>query len=217
MPRFAAFMAGFDDGGGAPPPPAGGPTQQVLPGIGMTAQEETNWCWAAVTQSVLDYLRRRRQSQENIATDHAHRNGKAYSCAPPRRKETLGGACGDGDCTGSCNDAHILRVVLHEQGCLKALLSEDEAPSFAEIRGEIDAGRPVPCRVQWAGDGGGHFVIVSGWTIDGDGIERVHVLDPATNEGGRTIVERIWAHADFVAAYELSGFVGQVNYSYQVG
>jgi hypothetical protein len=217
MPRFADFMAGLDDGDGGPPPPAAGPTQRVLPGLGMIAQEETNWCWAAVTQSVLGYVHQLNQSQENIATDHAHRNGKPYTCAPPRRKQVLGGACGNGDCAGSCNDAHILRVVLHEQGCLKAPLSEDGPPSFGAIRAEIDAGRPVPCRIQWGGDGGGHFVIVSGWSVDGDGIERVHVLDPATNEGGRAIVERIMAHDDFVAAYELSGFVGQVNYSYQVG
>lgn len=215
MRRFPTFMAAQEAGGDAPGGFAGGPTQGTLPSLAMDGQEETNWCWSAVTQAVLAFRLSRQVSQQDIATEHAVRSGKAYTCAPPHRKKTAGGQCADTACLGSCNDAHILRVVLAEHGCFHSTVSNESAPSFTQIRAEVNAGRPLPCRVQW-NIGGGHFIIVAGWSVGADGIERVHVLDPASNEGGEAIIERRIPYSTFVGDYELSGLTGHINYSYRV-
>lgn len=212
LPEFLGPLAA----GGSPPDGFdGGPTRRSLPGLAMTGQEETNWCWSAVTQAVLGFLRGAAPSQEAVASDHARHSGKLYTCAPPERKKTAGRACADVACQASCNDAHILRVVLNEQGCFDSVISANSPPTFQQIQTEIDAGRPVPCRIQW-NVGGGHFIIVSGWTVGADGIERVHVLDPASNEGAKSIVEQVMPHISFATAYEQSGVTGTVNYSYRV-
>jgi hypothetical protein len=212
LPRFLELT---ESGGNGLRGVAGAPASYVLHSLRMAGQEETNWCWSAVTQAVLLFLRGKALTQEEIASEHARQSGKPYVCGPPNRKKTLGGNCSDAACHGSCNDAHILRIVLKEQGCYGGLLSSDAAPSFAQIQAEIDSGRPVACRIHWSG-GGGHFVLVSGWTIGADGVERVHILDPAANEGGRAIVERILPLTSFAQAYTQSGVAGRVNYSYKV-
>lgn len=217
MARLPQFLAAPESGGGPLPGHAGAPSTNVVPGLALVGQEETNWCWSAVTQAILRYRRGTARTQEQIATEHAARSGKPYTCAPPERKKAAGRACADVACQATCNDAHILRVVLAEQGCFEATLTSGSAPSFQLIRDEIDARRPVPCRVQWSGaGGGGHFIIVSGWTIGADGVERVHVLDPAANEGGRSIAERIMPWTTFAGAYVQSGVSGKINFSYRV-
>jgi hypothetical protein len=189
--------------------------QTALPGVRMSGQEEVNWCWSAVTQAIMLSRQQRTLSQQDIAGEHARRSGKAHSCEPPHRRQTSGQECADDSCQASCNDAHILRIIMGEQGCFNVVLSEGSAPSFDEIKGEIDGDKPVACRVQWNA-GGGHFILVSGWTIGADGKERVHILDPASNEGGQSIVERVLPYATFATAYSQSGLTGWINYSYSV-
>jgi hypothetical protein len=48
--------------------------------------------------------------------------------------------------------------------------------SFAQVQQTLAAGRPVCARIGWL-QGGGHFVAISGWSIQG-GIQRVNVEDP---------------------------------------
>lgn len=213
MPTLPAFMSPIEAGGG-PAGFAGAPRKRVLPNLVMAGQEETNWCWSAVAQAVIAFVNGASPSQEEIATEHARRSGRR-PCSPPERKKSLGGACADQGCAGCCNDAHILRIVLDQHGRFRALLSEEAAPSFEQIQAEIDAGRPVPCRIQWL-QGGGHFVLVAGWTVGVDGGEYVHVLDPASNEGGKAIVENVMPLSAFADAYRQSGLTGYVNYSYRV-
>ena len=213
MPSFPSFMAPLEAGAPAPGV-AGAPEQAKLDALVMSGQEEVNWCWAAVTQAVLKFRHGREISQEDIASDHARRTGKKYLCAAPHRRKVLGGACGDGSCTGSCNDNHLLRIVLAEQGCLRDVLTAKAAPSFDAVRAEIDSGRPLACRVQWQPTGG-HFILVSGWSIGADRARRVHVLDPASNQGGKTIAERILPYDTFASGYTQSGLRGRINYSYR--
>jgi hypothetical protein len=186
-----------------------------LAGLEMWGQEEANWCWSAVTHTVMHHFGTRGHTQEAIATDHLTNSGRIVQCVPPERQKFNNASCADGGCLAYCNDPHILRLVLAEQGRLDRVLSSSRAPSFAEIRDEIDADRPLPCRVQWNA-GGGHFIIVSGWTIDANGTERVHVLDPSANEAARAIGERVIDYAEFAARYTLSGNVGRINFSYRV-
>jgi hypothetical protein len=214
MPSFPDFMAPLEGGGAPPADSAGSLAQRILP-VEMTPQEETNWCWSAVTQAVLRFVHTRQVEQHAIATAHVRTTGKTYSCdQPKRRKQTPGKRCGDANCGGACNDAHFLRLVLREQGCFAATLTQG-APTFAQIQAEIDNQRPLPCRIQWR-PLGGHFVLVTGWLIGADGVERVRVLDPAANEGSAAIVERTLSHQAFTTQYRGTLGTGYVNYSYRV-
>lgn len=215
VPSFPEFMAPIESGGG-PAGVAGEPRQRRLDGLAMLGQEEDNWCWSAVTQAILNFVHGRGLSQQDIASEHARRTGKSFVCVPPHRKKIAKGACGDGRCTGSCNDNHFLRIIMAEHRCFRDILTAEAAPTFSQFRDEIDAGRPVACRLQWRRPRGGHFVLVTGWTVGADQVERVHVLDPASNEGGRQIVERILPHSSFVSGYTQSGLTGDVNFSYRV-
>jgi hypothetical protein len=203
--RFAAQM-----GGGAP-----APGQKVLANVAMTAQEQSNWCWSSVTQSVQGWVSNS-LTQTDIATGHITHNGRAATCAPPHSADYNGQDCAAGNaCAAGCNDPHILSVVLTENARFKAYLSNQSAPAFADLTAQINNNCPVPCRVQW-NPTGGHFIIVVGWTIDADGAQLVHVLDPARADAGDPIDEVVFSYSDFISAYQLQGVTGRINYSYEV-
>jgi hypothetical protein len=69
--------------------------------------------------------------------------------------------------------------------------------------------------VQWS-VGGGHFIMVVGWTVDAAGDQSVHVLDPCTIPGGNLVAVAIWPYDEFANGYEISGVSGTINYSYEV-
>jgi hypothetical protein len=181
----------------------------------MSGQEQTNWCWSAATQTVCAWAGDVK-AQVDVASAHVSHNGRPLSCAAADGANVNGGNCADSDgCAADCNDPHILSVVLKEEGRFSAYITQSAAPTFQQLQGQIDNNAPVPCRIGWT-DGGGHFVVVMGWTIDANGNELVHVLDPDRAASGQPVVEIIRGFQDFVSAYTLSGSTGQVNYSYEV-
>lgn len=195
--------------------PKGSPLQKIVANVAMSGQEQSNWCWSAVTQAVKHWAGKPR-SQTDIATAHISYNGRAHSCASPRAAEFNGRDCGLGsDCSAVCNDPHILSVVLKENEHFSRYLAQDDAPSFDDIVNSVNAGKPVPCRVQWSTDGG-HFILVIGWTVDNNGSQLVHVLDPASAPANEPVPERILGFSQFVGAYSVSGVVGVINYAYEV-
>jgi hypothetical protein len=183
--------------------------------VGMTGQEQLNWCWSSVTQAVLGWADQQ-VAQSDVATAHITHNGRQASCAPPNGSNSNGLQCATGNgCQASCNDPHILSVVLTENGRFAGFISNGAAPSFDALVQQLNAEKPVPCRVQWS-VGGGHFVVVSGWTVDAGGNQSVHVLDPASASADVPVSERILPYLQFVNDYTDSGVTGSVNYSYQV-
>lgn len=211
---FPQYMAPLEGGGNGTLHP-GGTTEQVL-AVHMSLQEETNWCWAAVTQAVLRFSKKIDISQEAIASNHSRLTGKSYDCSQRhRRKQTLRKKCGDANCLGACNDAHILRIILAEHGSFDRTLTSNAAPTFDHIRTEIAAKRPLPCRVQWR-PRGGHFVLITGWQYGVDDVERVRVLDPAWNEGGSSVIERTIAYDDLAHRYRGTLGNGFINFSYRI-
>lgn len=189
--------------------------QKVLANVAMTAQEQTNWCWSAVTQAVKGWSGQT-VSQTDVATAHISHNGRPLTCAAPHHKDSNGAPCAsDGDCAAICNDPHILSVVLRENELFKRYLSEDAAPQFDDLVACINANKPAPCRVQWS-SGGGHFIMVIGWTVDESGTQWVHVLDPASASPGQSVPERVIDFAQFTDAYTLSGSTGAIDYCYEV-
>lgn len=193
----------------------GGVASKVLTGARMVGQLADNWCWSAVTQTIIDFVTGTAPPQDRIATQHIRLGGNIV-CRPVGEKRMNGEDCGDaGTCRGHCNDFHRVRVVLDENGRFDATIASDEPPSFALLKSEVDSDRPVVCRVAWD-LGGGHFIVVSGWTIGSDGVERVHVLDPKRNEGGEIIPETIVPYDDFATSYTLMGATGSINFAYRI-
>ena len=222
----ADILAPFDSPGDMSPPnilpggndseSGGAPvvaTQKIVAGVAMTGQEQSNWCWAAVTQAVRDWAGSA-ATQPDIATSHIQASGRPYTCVPPNAAVTAGRNCAPAhQCQGSCNDQHILSVVLGENGRLQQALPV--TPTFTQVKALLDADLPVPCRVKW-NQQAGHFIMVYGWTIDASGEEKVHVLDPATAAAGAPVSARIWRFSDFVTSYSISCTTGTINYIYEV-
>ena len=196
---------------------AGGaaPSQKIVTNVSMIGQEQSNWCWSAVTQTIKQWAGTS-ASQTDVATTHVTYNGRTQTCATPNETTTTGNDCAAGaSCAAGCNDPHILVVVLKENKHFASYITQGSAPSFNDLVSRLNADKPVPCRVQWS-TGGGHFIVVVGWTIDDTGAQLVHVLDPASVPAGQPVAERVLGFRQFVSAYTLSYSTGSINFSYEV-
>lgn len=123
----------------------------------MQHQLQTNWCWSATSVSVAHYYA---STSSWTQCEMANRELGQTTC------------CTNG--SGSqCNQGHVLDAPLRRANVLDHMTGGTVA--YATVRGEIDAGRPLPIRIGWAG-GGGHFVALDGYRTLGD--EWVAIGDP---------------------------------------
>ena len=126
----------------------------------LQLQEQENWCWCAISVSVDHY----------------------FNPASPWKQCRFAGAELGTDCcpTGSseeCNQIRRLDPPLRRVGRLR----DRPIPrplTLNEVKQEIDAGRPICARIQWR-DGGGHFVIISGYETTPRGVVLLMIEDPA--------------------------------------
>jgi hypothetical protein len=113
----------------------------------MQTQQQTNWCWAAVSTSVSHYYDASSTwTQCEVANGEL---GRTDCCA--------GGA------STSCNVYGTLDTSLSRVGHLDHM--DANAASFQSVDNEIDAARPLGIRVAWSG-GGAHFLAVIGYLED---------------------------------------------------
>jgi len=144
----------------------------------MQDQLESQWCWAAVTVSVLNYFDPVSQkSQCEIA------------------REVLGEAAGD--CCNNpsaCNTPQRLQAALRHIGKLDDLRAGHLEP--ADLQTQLNKGLPVGVRIGWSG-GGGHFVVIDGAGGTDDSLQ-VHVIDPLF--GNST-----WDYEEFRSFYQGAG------------
>jgi hypothetical protein len=113
----------------------------------MQAQQQTNWCWAAVSTSVaLFYDPSSTWTQCQVANGELGRTD----------------CCGAG-ASGPCNVYGTLDTSLTRVGHFDHIASG--AASFQSVDDEIDAGRPMGLRVAWSG-GGAHFLAIIGYLED---------------------------------------------------
>jgi hypothetical protein len=122
-------------------------------------QEQTNWCWAAVSNAVDHYY-----DSTSSSTQCSIANG------------TLGRSdcCGVG-ASGACNIPYFLNQALSNVGHLDFFTSSSY--SFSKVTSEIDTGRPLCIRVGWSG-GGGHFLAIHGYFNFFFFTERLTLADP---------------------------------------
>jgi hypothetical protein len=115
----------------------------VLP-FTLQHQNETQWCWAAVTSSVAGYYQNPSWTQCNLANNQFGQT----TC------------CSNGSST-VCNEPWYLDRALGTVRNLANFIAG--ALSLTQIQSEIDAGRPIGVRIGWPG-GGGHFVTITGYS-----------------------------------------------------
>ena len=120
------------------------PLNWVRLAFAMQNQQQSNWCWCATTVSVANFY-----------------GDALMQCAFANTHLSRMDCCGAG-AAGPCNVTSDLVTPLRRVGHLASWRTG--APSFNDIRTEIDAGRPLTIRIQWAG-GGGHFAAAVGYLV----------------------------------------------------
>jgi Papain-like cysteine protease AvrRpt2 len=141
-------------------PPGGAPWKRLE--FTVQRQEQSQWCWAAVSVSIADFYERPTNwTQCRLVCD----------------MRQISGCCEDGS-TPDCNQPWYLDKALDGMGALRRFDPVSPPnPSGTlptEIEDEIDAGQPVGVRIGWRG-GGGHVIVVEGCSEDG---AMVAVEDP---------------------------------------
>jgi papain like cysteine protease AvrRpt2 len=154
------------------------PASGSLAGFSMQTQEETQWCWAAVSTSVAIYFGSTPWIQCQVASGEL----SPLDC------------CGVDRSTG-CNIPWYLDTPLTRVGHFDRM--DPASAPFLDIQTEINGKRPLCCRIAWAG-GNAHFVALGGWSTAADGTEYVDIHDPYYGFAQKT-------YTDFVTAYRTSG------------
>lgn len=149
VPPPSPTPAGPTVGGGGVPP-------RILP-FTTEHQDQTNWCWAAVSIGI----------------------AKFYSATTTWQQCTLANSeFGQTDCCSSgaatCNRPWVLEHPLATVGHLDQFLTG--SMQFTAVGSELDNSHPVACRIGWS-QGGGHFTTLYGYD-DSSGQELVYVGDP---------------------------------------
>src|SRR5579872_4679152 len=121
----------------------------------MQHQQQTEWCWAAVSTSVSRFY--------DTASGWTQ-------CTVANAEFSETSCCTDGT-SEQCNQPWFLDKALQRVGRLN--VKSQGSIAFAAICGEINAGRPIGIRIGWEGDGG-HFITIYGYQDD----NMVLVADP---------------------------------------
>ena len=180
--------------------------------LDLIGQEETNWCWAAVTQAILK-ARGIAKAQEEIVSEHIERMGGAILCTGPNRQDINGELCLPDRCTASCNDPHRVMSGLAHQGCTVTVIRAG-VPRAESIRDETGHNHSIPCDVQWT-SGDAHVILICGWQEE-DGDEWVYLLDPKDAPPGQPIAPHRVRYGQLRDSYSRNGKIGNIRFSYRV-
>ena len=137
----------------------------LIPESKIRMQEDTQWCYAAVIQMVLEYYGRITTQQAIVkkitgsATDNNPFDPTDYLMKKLKYIDNI--PCG-------CSPSRVLR--------------------FTQIKREIDRNRPIIVRLT---GGTGHYVLIVGYDVDAEGTTRVIYIDPNKREHNREIINRI--------------------------
>lgn len=152
-----------DTGGGTNPnTDTGGRIQRTLSPVlpyassfQMERQQESEWCWAAVSASV----------------DHYFDPSSSLTQCEIASAVTKGDSCSD---PASFDRPERLTDALTAVGKLKRVTGP---LMFEQVQAELNASRPVCVRVQWNGEGA-HFVAISGYNVLPSGVRTIEIADP---------------------------------------
>jgi hypothetical protein len=111
-------------------------------GLVVEHQQQTQWCWAAVSNSV----------------SHFYDAGSTWTQCSIVNAELGQSTCCTNGSSSACNKSWYLDKALTRVGCLLTWASG--TLSFATVKSLINGGRPPCARQGWSG-GGGHFMAVA--------------------------------------------------------
>jgi hypothetical protein len=158
--------------------PAGGAASINQLNLHMQFQQQSNWCWSAVSVSVKLF----------------YTPGFAITqCEQANLQLNQTTCCVDG-ASNVCNKTGFLDRALDGLGNLAAFNAGTTA--LATVTAQIGASRPLGARIAWAG-GGAHFVVIDGYTPGAPG-DPITIKDPIY---GTSIIPS----QKFATAYQGSG------------
>jgi hypothetical protein len=128
-------------------------------GFQVQAQLQPNWCWSAVSTSVSHFY-----NPASACTQCALANAELGQTT----------CCADGT-TAQCNRDWYLDRALTRTGNLQSWVGNPVV--LGDIEHELNAGRPLGVRIGWQG-GGGHFVVLAGYSDPGTGPGFLNIEDP---------------------------------------
>lgn len=147
-------------------------------GFNMQPQLASNWCWAATSNSVSHYYWfLSTWTQCKIVNAELGRNDACNTPTP----------------AGANVPWYLDRALTRTNNFVSITAGQ---ATFAQIKAEIDAGRPIGTRIGWNG-GGGHFQAIYGYAT-WFGQEYVDIDDPIYGKSHLTLV-------DFSTNYQGSG------------
>jgi hypothetical protein len=177
----------------------------------LQMQQQTKWCWAAVTTSLLRFF----YSDMSLTQCQVVRK-----CFGQQQNSDESGAdcCQSGD-SELCNKTFKLSQALEAMGILESYV--DSALPLKEIRRQISAGVPLAIRIGWRDRNGnlsnsGHFVMLTAVGPDdprGDDHAWVRVADPKDKVASYTTYETLknnykcqgqWTHTYLIKKEEPS-------------
>jgi hypothetical protein len=132
--------------------------------IQMTPQQEANWCWAAVACAVKNFL--------SPAAGMTQCGVAQPVLVTESQIESTVSCCAN---AAQCNMPAELQDALNAVDNLRQM--DAGFLGFADLKNELNAGRPIGVRIQWP-DGGGHFILIDGYREFSSGAQQVHVSDP---------------------------------------
>ncbi len=134
----------------------------------LQRQQQTEWCWAAVTSSMMEFMTPERAvSQSEVVTNTLQDEG-VESAEDLNRPEDITKAA---------------KTMGMEEGTRYGNVSRDT------MRWLVNEGTPIPIQINWRNNarkngslGGGHYLVVSAICEEAKGETSVHVKDPLVEE-----------------------------------
>ena len=158
-----------------------------IPGFTVPLQDKNNWCWAAVSVGVSTWYGGTSWTQCAVA-----QAALGLDCATPL--------------PSGCDVPWYLDRALDRVVHFDRYVGTPQP--YSDVQAEVHARRPLCCRIQWSV--GGHFVAISGWSIDGKGTEFIEVEDPDNGYNFQTL-------SDFSTAYRSAGSWSDTYYTRSSG
>lgn len=125
----------------------------------IETQEQREWCWAAVTASIVNYFDPAQAlNQCSVASKTIGRK-----CCPQ---------------VTACDIPMFLHQALDEYSSEVKYQGQLGPLSWEELRQEIDDGFPVCVEVAWTKESSAHFVIIRGYATSQSGERWVDIADP---------------------------------------
>ncbi|MBK7601184.1 MAG: hypothetical protein IPJ07_22715 [Acidobacteria bacterium] len=137
----------------------------------LEQQRKENWCWAAVTASITNYLNDEKSISQCEVVNHCFGMHLAAGKAPD---------CCKNEDSKKCDLPFSLTDALEAMGMR---VSRSNYPlSLDELKEQIVSGLPIAVRIGWSGvDGGAHFIVITAVGPDhpdGDDSTWIRVADP---------------------------------------